>query len=57
MIKRSFRLDEQIFFTSGLMPSHDIFLIFEEDLVVEKSWEINGTHYAKTLQSMASKSL
>ena len=36
------------FFTSGLMPSHDIFSYFEEDLVVEKSWEINGTHYAKT---------
>jgi cyclopropane-fatty-acyl-phospholipid synthase len=36
------------FFTSGLMPSHDIFSHFEEDLVVEQSWKINGSHYAKT---------
>ena len=36
------------FFTSGLMPSHDIFSYFEEDLVVEQSWKINGSHYAKT---------
>ena len=36
------------FFTSGLMPSKDIFSYFEEDLIVEKSWEVNGLHYAKT---------
>jgi len=36
------------FFTSGLMPSHDIFSYFAEDLVVEQSWEVNGSHYAKT---------
>ena len=36
------------FFTSGLMPSHDIFSHFAEDLVVEQSWEVNGSHYAKT---------
>ena len=30
------------FFTSGLMPSHDIFSYFEEDLVVEQSWKINA---------------
>ena len=36
------------FFTSGLMPSHDIFSYFEEDLVVEQSWKINGSHYART---------
>ena len=35
-------------FTSGLMPSHDIFSYFEEDLVVEQSWKINGSHYART---------
>ena len=36
------------FFTSGLMPSHDIFSYFAEDLAVEQSWEVNGSHYAKT---------
>ena len=36
------------FFTSGLMPSHDIFSYFEEDFVVRQSWKINGMHYAKT---------
>ena len=36
------------FFTSGLMPSHDIFSYFEEDLVVQQSWKINGSHYART---------
>ena len=36
------------FFTSGLMPSHDIFSYFEEDFVVERSWKIDGSHYAKT---------
>ena len=36
------------FFTSGLMPSHDIFSYFENDLIVEQSWKVNGSHYAKT---------
>ena len=36
------------FFTSGLMPSQDIFSYFEEDFVVEQNWKINGSHYAKT---------
>ena len=36
------------FFTSGLMPSHDIFSYFEDDFVVEQKWKINGSHYAKT---------
>ncbi|MEK9650453.1 MAG: cyclopropane-fatty-acyl-phospholipid synthase family protein [Gammaproteobacteria bacterium] len=36
------------FFTSGLMPSQDIFTHFTEDLIVERSWEVNGSHYAKT---------
>ena len=36
------------FFTSGLMPSQDIFSYFEEDFVVEQNWKIDGSHYAKT---------
>ena len=36
------------FFTSGLMPSQDIFSYFDEDFVVEQNWKINGSHYAKT---------
>ena len=36
------------FFTSGIMPSQDIFSYFEEDFVVEQNWKVNGSHYAKT---------
>src|SRR6056300_2010801 len=36
------------FFTSGLMPSHDIFSYFENDFFVEQSWKVNGANYAKT---------
>ena len=36
------------FFTSGLMPSHDIFSYFEDDFFVKNSWKVNGVHYAKT---------
>ena len=39
------------FFTGGLMPSFDLFGHFDEDLVVEEQWAVNGVHYGKTARA------
>jgi cyclopropane-fatty-acyl-phospholipid synthase len=39
------------FFTGGVMPSLDLFDRFDRDLVIERRWEVDGTHYERTARA------
>ncbi|GIX42219.1 MAG: cyclopropane-fatty-acyl-phospholipid synthase [Leptospiraceae bacterium] len=36
------------FFTNGIMPSSNLLHYFQNHLVIEKEWHVNGIHYYKT---------
>jgi cyclopropane-fatty-acyl-phospholipid synthase len=38
------------FFTGGMMPAHDLFPQFQDELKLVADWKVNGRHYAQTAE-------
>lgn len=43
------------FFSGGMMPADQLFYNFQDDLKVEKQWQVNGQHYQKTSRAWLDK--
>ena len=43
------------FFSGGMMPSHDLLLHFQDDLIIDNVWSMLGTHYEKTSLAWVNK--
>lgn len=39
------------FFTGGMMPAFDLFSRYNDSLVIDKEWKVNGIHYARTARA------
>ena len=45
----------RMFFSGGLMPSHQLLLYFQDDLSINKTWRLGGEHYQHTSAAWLTK--